>query len=152
MNTRKTRGTNSRGTNSRGTAKKTAVEGTLRGTTRGVATRPAKPPARRAPTANAGALALPIDVVRVAAASTAGPVRRKNLNVNQGLLDRAKQLLGVKTETEAVALGLGAVIELAEFQDEMLAGFDRLMATGGLTHDPDEERDFSGFLAPAPAR
>lgn len=146
MSSRKTRGTSPRGT-----AKKTATVGTLRGTTRGAATRPATSPARRAPTANAGALALPINIVRVAA-GTAGPIRRKNLNVNQGLLDRAKQLLGVKTETEAVELGLGAVIELAEFQDEMLAGFDRLMATGGLTHDPDEERDFSGFLAPAPAR
>jgi hypothetical protein len=74
-------------------------------------------------------------------------VRRKNLNVDQGLLDTARELLGVRTETEAVTLGLGALVDLAEFRAEMLAGFDDLMEVGGLGPVPDEELDLSGFGA-----
>ena len=89
-------------------------------------------------------------LARAAAASASGQVRRKNLNVDQGLLDRARGALGVATETEAVALGLGAVLDLAEFQAEMLAGFDDLMRVGGLSRVEDEEVDLSGFVAPQP--
>ncbi len=81
-----------------------------------------------------------------------GNVRRKNLNIDQGLLDQARRALGVRTETEAVELGLSAAIEAAEFQQAMLAGFDRLMAIGGLKHDPDDALDFSAFGGALPAR
>ena len=96
----------------------------------------------RLPTVTQAALA------RTAAASASGQVRRKNLNVDQGLLDRARGALGVATETEAVALGLGAVLDLAEFQADMLAGFDSLMRVGGLSLVEGEELDLSGFAAP----
>ena len=81
-----------------------------------------------------------------------GVVRRKNLNIDQGLLDQARRVLGVRTETEAVELGLGAVIELVEFHRDMLDGFDRLMESGGFTHDQSEERDFSGFVTASRTR
>jgi len=81
-----------------------------------------------------------------------GVVRRKNLNIDQGLLDQARLALGVRTETEAVELGLGAVLEVVEFQKAMLEGFDRLMASGAFTHDPDEALDFSAFAGPSAAR
>lgn len=85
----------------------------------------------------------------VIASQASGPVRRKNLNINQGLLDKARSVLGVRTETEAVEIGLGAILELAEFQSEMIAGFDRLMNTGGLVHDESEVLDFAGFVGTA---
>lgn len=110
-------------------------------------------PAKKAPTRTAAPVqtgppgALPGALGRAAAARASGQVRRKNLNVDQGLLDQARALLGVKTETEAVALGLGAVLELAAFRAELLAGFDDLMRVGGLGRVEDEESDFSGFAA-----
>ena len=81
----------------------------------------------------------------------AGAVRRKNMFVPQALLDRAREALGVKTETEAVALGLGAAVDLAEFRREMLAGFDELMAVGGLSPVEGEEVVLDGFR-PRPPR
>ena len=69
-------------------------------------------------------------------------------------IDMAESLakaLGVKTETEAVALGLGAAVDLAEFQHEMLAGFDHLMKTRGLSPVEGEEVVLDGFRA-RPAR
>jgi hypothetical protein len=94
------------------------------------------------------AAALPATLSRFAAARASGQVRRKNLNVDQGLLDQARELLGVRTETEAVALGLGAVLDLAEFHAAMLAGFDDLMQVGGLGLVEGEELDLSGFTTP----
>ncbi|HEY0972067.1 MAG TPA: hypothetical protein VGE02_13960 [Gemmatimonadales bacterium] len=85
-----------------------------------------------------------------ATAAASGEVRRKNLNVDQGLLDKVKSKLGLRTETEAVEMGLGALLEIAEFQEELLAGFDDLMRVGGLGDQVDEELDFSGFRARTP--
>jgi len=53
-------------------------------------------------------------------------IRRKNLNIDQDKLDRAKEILGVDTETEAVELALDNVL----FADEMRAGLDVLVAVG----------------------
>ncbi|MDA0313521.1 MAG: type II toxin-antitoxin system VapB family antitoxin [Gemmatimonadetes bacterium] len=53
-------------------------------------------------------------------------IRRKNLNIDQDKLDRAKEILGVETETEAVELALDNVL----FADEMRAGLDVLAAVG----------------------
>ncbi len=115
----------------------------------------AKRPARVA----AGALAaadravpLPEHYGNIAGQRGSGVVRRKNLNIDHGLLDHARRVLGVRTETEAVELGLGAVIELVEFHRGMLDGFDRLMASGGFRHDEGEARDFSGFVTLSGAR
>ncbi len=115
----------------------------------------AKRPARVADGALASAdqvVHLPGHYGEIAEGRGSGEVRRKNLNIDQGLLDQARRVLGVRTETEAVELGLGAVIELVEFHRDMLDGFDRLMASGGFQHDTDEERDFSGFVSASGAR
>jgi hypothetical protein len=98
-----------------------------------------------------GAAVLPATVTRIVREHAGDEGRRKNMFVPQGLLDRAREALGVKTETEAVALGLGAAVDLAEFQREMLAGFDRLMTTGGLSPVEGEEVVLDGFRA-RPAR
>ncbi len=109
---------------------------------------PAKRAARVAETATAN---LPDHYSEIAEVRGSGVVRRKNLNIDQGLLDQARSVLGVNTETEAVAMGLGAVIELVEFHAAMVEGFDRLVESGEFTHDPGETLDFSGFYS-APAR
>ena len=98
-----------------------------------------------------GAAALPGTVTRLVREHAGGAGKRKNMFVPQGLLDRAREALGVRTETEAVALGLGAAIDLAEFQREMLSAFDRLMQTGGLSPVEDEEVVLDG-LRSRPAR
>lgn len=121
----------------------TATRGGARGG-RGRASAPVAPPA-------GGAAALPTTVTRIVQEHASGPGKRKNMFVPQELLDRARKALGVKTETEAVALGLGAAVDLAEFQHEMLAGFDRLMKTGGLSPVDGEQAVLDGFRA-RPAR
>ncbi len=49
-------------------------------------------------------------------------VRRKNLNIDQDKLDRAKKVLGAGTETEAVDLALDQVL----FVEEMGTGLAAL--------------------------
>ena len=91
---------------------------------------------------------LPATRARVGAAKSGKAAsKRKNMFVPQGLLDRAREALGAKTETEAVALALGVAVDLAEFQREMLSGFDRLMKTGGLSPVEGEEVVLDGFRA-----
>lgn len=132
----------------RGTAAQgTAAQGTP---TRGVA-RGGRARASAAVALPAGGAALPVTVTRIMREHAGGAGKRKNMFVPQGLLDRARKALGVRTETEAVALGLGAAVDLAEFQQEMLAGFDRLMKTGGLSPVEGEEVVLDGFRA-RPAR
>lgn len=97
-----------------------------------------------------GTVALPVTVTRIVREHAGGAAerkKRKNMFVSQGLLDRARKALGVKTETEAVALGLGAAVDLVEFQREMLVGFDRLMRAGGLSPVEGEEVVLDGFRA-----
>ncbi len=62
------------------------------------------------------------------------PKRRKNLILDQGKIDRAKALLGVPTETEAIHLALDAVADLAAFRAEMEAGMDALVGGGGFVN------------------
>lgn len=101
--------------------------------------------------AQGGTAVLPTTVIRIVREHAGGAGKRKNMFVLQGLLDRAREALGVATETEAVALGLGAAVDLVEFQHEMLAGFDRLMKAGGLSPVEGEEAVLDGFRArPAP--
>ena len=51
---------------------------------------------------------------------------RKNMAMDQEKLTRAKKLLGVSTETEAV----DAALDLIAFRAEVLTGLDRLASMG----------------------
>jgi hypothetical protein len=61
--------------------------------------------------------------------------RRKNLILDQAKIDRAKQILGATTETEAIHRALDTVHELARFRAEMENGLDGLLGRGGFV-DP----------------
>lgn len=76
--------------------------------------------------------------------------RRKNLNIDQGKLERVMTLYGTATETDAVDLALAQAIDLAAFRTEALAGLGELLGAGGFDFHGDDETalDFSGF-APA---
>jgi len=58
----------------------------------------------------------------------ASAVRRKNLNIDQAKLDRAKRALGAKTETEAVDGALSMVL----FREDLIEGVRRIAGTGGV--------------------
>lgn len=58
-------------------------------------------------------------------------LRRKNLILDQGKIDRAKRLLGAATETEAITRALDAVNDLARFRIEADAALDGLVGKGG---------------------
>ncbi len=53
-------------------------------------------------------------------------IRRKNLNLDQAKLDRAVELLGARTETDALDQALDLVI----FYQEAVAGFRALAGRG----------------------
>ncbi len=55
-------------------------------------------------------------------------IRRKNMNIDQAKLDRARELLGVDTETEAVDQALTALI----LREELMAGVRRIAGSGGV--------------------
>lgn len=58
-------------------------------------------------------------------------LRRKNLILDQGKIDRAKKVLGAATETEAITRALDAVNDLAQFRAEVDASLDGLVGKGG---------------------
>ncbi|HLU36475.1 MAG TPA: hypothetical protein VKZ61_11920 [Thermomicrobiales bacterium] len=58
-------------------------------------------------------------------------LRRKNLILDQGKIDRAKQLLGAATETETITRALDAVTSLARFRMEADAALDSMVGKGG---------------------
>lgn len=58
-------------------------------------------------------------------------LRRKNLILDQGKIDRAKKLLGAATETEAITRALDAVNDVARFRLEVDAALDGLVGKGG---------------------
>ena len=58
-------------------------------------------------------------------------LKRKNLILDQQKIDRARELLGAATETEAITRALDAVAEMAHFEAEVEAGFDILVGAGG---------------------
>jgi DNA polymerase III epsilon subunit-like protein len=62
------------------------------------------------------------------ASSRPAQVRRKNLNIDQRKLDRARQLLGVPTETEAVDRALALVL----LRQELVEGVRRIAGSGGV--------------------
>ena len=55
-------------------------------------------------------------------------VRRKNVNVDQAKLDRAVEILGARSETDAIDQALSLLI----FRDELLEGIKRIGGTGGV--------------------
>jgi hypothetical protein len=58
---------------------------------------------------------------------------RKNLRLNQAKIDKARKILGTKTETETIEQAL----DLVAFRDEVVSGLESLAGSGMLT-DPDE--------------
>jgi hypothetical protein len=62
------------------------------------------------------------------ATKAGGSWKRKNMLMDQRKLDRARALLGVNSETDAV----DAALDLVAFRGEVLAGIDRLVAAGGI--------------------
>jgi hypothetical protein len=73
-------------------------------------------------------------------------IRRKNLNLDQRLIDRARTALGAATETDAITGALAVAVELADFRRELAEGAAALYGRGAFSH-PDEETslDFRGF-------
>jgi hypothetical protein len=59
---------------------------------------------------------------------------RKNLRLNQAKIDRARKILGTKTETETIEQAL----DLVAFRDEVVSGLESL-AGSGILRDPDED-------------
>ena len=59
-------------------------------------------------------------------------LRRKNLILDQGKIDKAKKALGAATETETITRALDAVTELARFRSEVDAGLVELLGRGGV--------------------
>ena len=55
-------------------------------------------------------------------------VVRKNLRLSQDKIDRAKKILGTRTETETVEQAL----DLVAFRQEVLDGIDRIAGSGGI--------------------
>lgn len=56
------------------------------------------------------------------------PIRRKNIWIDQKMLDAAKAVLGTPTETATVDTAL----DLVTFRYEVFRGLDALVAAGGL--------------------
>ena len=97
---------------------------------------------------NAGPLGPLSDQLEVVAAKAAsGRVRRKNMNMDQGLLDTVIAASGATSETAAVRLGLAAYVEIAAFERAMLTGFDRWSSQSGFALEGDAPIDTGAFLA-----
>jgi hypothetical protein len=63
---------------------------------------------------------------------SASTVRRKNFNLSQSLIDRARAVLGTDTETETIERALDSVIDLAEFRNETHDALVGLVGRGGI--------------------
>lgn len=61
-------------------------------------------------------------------ATTSQRIRRKNLNIDQAKLDRVRELLGARSETDAIDQAL----DLLLYREELLAGVDAIAGTGGV--------------------
>ena len=62
-------------------------------------------------------------------------VVRKNLRLTQSKINKAKKILGTKTETETIEQALDLVV----FRKEVLEGIDRIAGTGGVQNVFDED-------------
>lgn len=85
-------------------------------------------------------------------------VRRKNFNLSQSLIDRARAALGAETETETIERALDTVIDLAAFRNETHDALVRLAGRGGVENyfDPAvvmaSVTDGAAVRRPAPGR
>jgi hypothetical protein len=57
-----------------------------------------------------------------------GGIVRKNLRLTQEKIDRARKILGTRTETETIEQAL----DLVAFRQEVVEGIDRIAGTGAL--------------------
>lgn len=64
-------------------------------------------------------------------------IRRKNLNIDQAKLDRARELLGADTETETVDRALSALL----LREELIAGVREVAGSGGVENVFDGDRE-----------
>ena len=64
--------------------------------------------------------------------STATQRRRKNFLLSQAKIDRARRILGVATETEAIERALDAVADLEAFRRESDAALTEMVGRGGI--------------------
>lgn len=64
-------------------------------------------------------------------------IRRKNLNIDQAKLDRARMLLGADTETETVDQALSALL----LREELIAGVREVAGTGGVENVFEGDRE-----------
>lgn len=64
-------------------------------------------------------------------------IRRKNLNIDQAKLDRARTLLGAETETETVDQALSALL----LREELIAGVREVAGSGGVENVYDGDRE-----------
>jgi hypothetical protein len=73
--------------------------------------------------------------IRLDATRRAKPsaLKRKNLILDQAKIDRAREILGAATETEAITRALDAVNDLAVFRHELDRGLDELAGKGGFS-------------------
>lgn len=72
--------------------------------------------------------------------SVSGGVRRKNFNLPQWKIDRARAALGAATETETIERSLELAADLAAFTEATDRGLASLVGKGGFTNyfDPPE--------------
>jgi len=76
--------------------------------------------------------------------------RRKNLILDQRLIDRARLLLDAPTETEAITRALAVAIDLATFRRDLGTAARTMYGKGRFAHlDGARGLDFSGFVPPA---
>jgi len=52
--------------------------------------------------------------------------RRKNMRLHQSKIDRAREVLGTRTETETIERAL----DLVAFREAVLGGFDKMYGSG----------------------
>jgi hypothetical protein len=64
-------------------------------------------------------------------------IRRKNLNIDQEKLDRARSLLGAETETETVDRALSALL----LREELIAGVREVAGSGGVENVFEGDRE-----------
>jgi hypothetical protein len=57
-------------------------------------------------------------------------IRRKNVNIDQAKLDRVREILGARSETEAIDQALSLLL----LRDELMEGVARIAGTGGVTN------------------
>jgi hypothetical protein len=74
-----------------------------------------------------------LTIEKAARKSQRTSLRRKNLILNQDKIDRAWEIFGVTTDTEAIDRALDAANDLALFRAEVDTGFNNLLGKGGFT-------------------